>query len=90
MLDFSFHNFGCDVYSKTKQYFKIVYTPTKRTRITVMDQENTQAEQKAFQVAFVSNFDRRCLTFVCVGIALQLSALSMLVRLALIQFISTM
>ena len=39
------------------------------------------------QVTFVSNFDRRYLTFVCVGFALQLSP--MLLRLALIQFIST-
>ena len=52
-----------------------------------MSQENTQAEQKDCQVAFVSNIDRRDLTFVCVGFALQLSP--MLVRLALIQFIST-
>ena len=52
-----------------------------------MGQENTQAEQKDCQVTFVSNFDRRYLTFVCVGFALQLSP--MLLRLALIQFIST-
>ena len=36
MLDFSFHNFGCEVYSKTNQYFEmplsaaILYTRPKR------------------------------------------------------------
>ena len=91
MLDFSFHNFGCEVYSHSKQYFEmplsaaILYTRPKRISITVMGQENTQAEEKDCQVACVSNFDRCYLTFVCVWFALQLS--QMLSRLALIHVV---